>query len=165
MQFAAWQVCSRCNGNEHSFNRLTLSFDSGMFLKMSLFEDFYRKERFIANRKTKKHNIRAYRLWRNRVLTFLEFCDSQHVFKINDISQRHYDSFIAHISKNKSPATVRDWKYALAYFVSRSHLDVKIQTSPRKQNSKRQTRAYHRLRAVFDLKTTRHILEILNGLL
>ena len=132
---------------------------------MSIFEDFYEKERFIANRKTRKQKPQVYRLWRNRVLKFLEFCDGQHLYRISDISQIHYDSFIAHISKTKSKSTIRDWKYALSFFIWRSHLPIKVQTSPLRQASKRKNRAFKRLIIHFDNKTTTMILDILDELI
>jgi len=132
---------------------------------MSIFEDFYRKESFIGNRKTRKNSPRQYRLWRNRILRFLEHCDRQHVFRISDIRQSHYEGFMAHIGKGKSPSTMRDWKYALAEFVQRAHLNITVQTSPMKQQARHRKKAYQRLIGHFDENTTRQIITILDGII
>jgi hypothetical protein len=132
---------------------------------MGIFEDFYTKERFIANRRQRKKSHAAYRLWRNRIIKFLEFCEQQHIFLITDIRQIHYDGFIAHLSKTRSSATLRDWKYALAYFFKRSHLPIRVQTSPRKQKAQTRHRAYLRLRNEFGEKLARKIVDRLDGLI
>lgn len=132
---------------------------------MSIFEDFYNKEKFIADRRIKKNQPSAYKLWRNRVIAFLDFCDQQQVFQIRDVRQKHYEEFIARISLNKSSYTLRDWKYALDLFFVRAHLDIRVQTSPRKQAAKRRNRARSRLIKHFDKNTTETIMRILDGLI
>jgi hypothetical protein len=130
---------------------------------MSIFEDFYEKEHFIGDRKVRKNKHNVYRLWRNRIIKFLEHCDRQHIFRIADIKQSHYDTFIAHISKTRSKTTIRDWKYSLAVFVTRSHLNILIQTSPKKQKNKRRRKIYNKLLNNFDFNTTQKIMDILEG--
>ena len=132
---------------------------------MSIFEDFYKKEKNIGNRRIRKNNPRQYTLWRNRIMKFLNHCDRQHVYRITDIRQEHYDGFVAHIGKVRSPSTLRDWKYALAEFVERAHLNISVQTSPSKQQAKRKQKAYRRLAGHFDDQTARKIVSILDGLI
>ena len=132
---------------------------------MSIFEDFYKKEKNIGNRRTRKNSPSQYRLWRNRVKRFLEHCDRQHVYRITDIRQEHYNGFMAHIGKGRSPSTVKDWKYALAEFVQRAHLNITVQTSPAKQQAKRIQRAYRRLAGHFDAETAKRIVSLLEGII
>jgi len=133
--------------------------------QMSIFEDFHHKESYIGNRRTRKNNPRQYTLWRNRIMKFLTHCDGQHVYRISDIRQKHYDGFMAHIAKGRSPSTIRDWKYALAEFVQRAHLNIAVQTSPSKQQAKRKQKAYRRLSSHFDDRTARKIVSILEELI
>lgn len=132
---------------------------------MSIFEDFYEKEKFIANRKTRKNYPRAYRLWRNRIMKFLAHCDRQRIFQLKQIQQAHYDSFIAHISKNRSARTIMDWKYAIAEFAERAYLNISVNTSLGKHAARREQKAFKKLVSYFDPDTSRKIIEILGDLI
>jgi hypothetical protein len=132
---------------------------------MSIFEDFYEKEKFIANRKTRKNHPRAYRLWRNRIVKFLNHCDRQQIYALKQIRQVHYDSFIANISKTRSARTISDWKYAIAEFAERGHLNIAVNTSPKQNAARREKKAFKKLLNHFDPDTSRKIIGILGDLI
>ncbi|BBO70680.1 hypothetical protein DSCA_46100 [Desulfosarcina alkanivorans] len=81
------------------------------------------------------------------------------------IRQEHYDGFMAHITKGRSPSTVKDWKCALAELVQRAHLNITVQTSPANQQAKRIQRTYRRLAGHFDAETAKRIVSLLEGLI
>ena len=132
---------------------------------MGIKDDFSRKETWIADRGKRKNYPEAYKLWRNRILFFLDFCDQKKIFLISDIKNKDYEDFIRKISIDRSARTVSDWKYALKEFFERAELPIKVRTSPKKQFEKRLGKIRSRLLTEYDKKTSEEILQLISDIL
>ena len=132
---------------------------------MGIKDDFLGKEGWIADRAKRKNRSEAYKLWRNRVLSFLDFCGQRKVFLISDIKTKDYGDFIRKISKDRSARTVSDWKYALKEFFERARLSINVRTPPKKQFEKRLGKIRARLLTKYDEKTSKDILQMIEGFL
>ena len=132
---------------------------------MGIKDDFLGKETWIADRAKRKNYPEAYKLWRNRINSFLDFCGQRKISLISDINSKDYEDFIRKISKDRSARTVSDWKYALKEFFERAGLPIKVNTSPKKQSEKRIRKIRARLLIKYDKKTSEEILQMIEDVL
>jgi len=63
---------------------------------------------------------------KNKVITFLKYCEKQNVKSIKDITNDNYRSFVSTILSSKSTETKRKYLLALNEFFTRAHLNIKI---------------------------------------
>jgi site-specific recombinase XerD len=63
---------------------------------------------------------------KQKVLTFLRFCESLGVKRIKDIKEEHYRQFVAQFLNTKATETKRKYLMALNEFFQRAHLPIKV---------------------------------------
>ena len=65
---------------------------------------------------------------KNKVITFLKYCEKQNVKSIKDITNDNYRSFVSTVLASKSTETKRKYLLALNEFFTRAHLNIVINT-------------------------------------
>jgi site-specific recombinase XerD len=73
---------------------------------------------------------------KQKVLTFLRFCENLGVKRIKDIKEEHYRQFVAQFLNSKATETKRKYLMALKEFFERAHLEIKVNPSKNVQRTK-----------------------------
>ncbi|MCI4454647.1 MAG: hypothetical protein JHC25_06880 [Thermodesulfobacterium sp.] len=73
---------------------------------------------------------------KQKVLTFLRFCEGLGVKKIKDIKEEHYRLFVSQVLSSKSTETKRKYLLALNEFFNRAHLGIRVNPSKNIQRTK-----------------------------
>jgi len=73
---------------------------------------------------------------KQKVLTFLRFCESLGVKRIKDIKEEHYRQFVAQVLNSKATETKRKYLMALKEFFERAHLPIMVNPSKNIQRTK-----------------------------
>ena len=94
---------------------------------MELVNEYLSKLRIYLRKKTntskKSEDDR-----KNKVITFLKYCEKQNVKSIKDITNDNYRSFVSTVLASKSTETKRKYLLALNEFFTRAHLNIVINT-------------------------------------
>jgi len=92
---------------------------------MELVNEYLSKLRIYLRKKTntskKSEDDR-----KNKVITFLKYCEKQNVESIKNINETHYRSFVSEHLSNKSTETKRKYLLALNEFFARAHLNITV---------------------------------------
>ncbi len=95
---------------------------------MNLVEEFLNnKKRYLQHKH--QYSIRSERERQQKIIKFLEFCESQKIARIQDIRQREFDMFVEQELSTKSTETKRKYLCAVREFAKRAHLQVAINIS------------------------------------
>jgi site-specific recombinase XerD len=73
---------------------------------------------------------------KQKVLTFLRFCETLGVKRIRDIKEEHYRQFVSQVLNSKAVETKRKYLLALKEFFERAHLPIRINVSRNIQKTK-----------------------------
>jgi len=92
---------------------------------MELTNEYLSKLRLYLQKKTDKSK-KSQNDRKNKVITFLKYCEKQNVKSIKNINETHYRSFVSEYLNNKSTETKRKYLLALNEFFTRAHLNIKI---------------------------------------
>jgi site-specific recombinase XerD len=73
---------------------------------------------------------------KQKVLTFLRFCEQLGVKRIKDIKEEHYRQFVAQVLNDKSTETKRKYLLALREFFQRAHLPIQVNPAKNARRTK-----------------------------
>jgi site-specific recombinase XerD len=90
--------------------------------------DEYNKNLRIYLRKKTNTSKKSENDRKNKVITFLKYCEKQNVKNIKDITNDNYRSFVSTVLSSKSTETKRKYLLALNEFFTRAHLNIVINT-------------------------------------
>jgi site-specific recombinase XerD len=91
--------------------------------------DEYNKNLRIYLRKKSNVSKKSENDRKNKVITFLKYCEKQNVKSIKDITNDNYRAFVSIFLSSKSVETKRKYLLSLQEFFTRAHLPIKVNVS------------------------------------